>query len=232
MKNAPDKRLVVITGATRGLGRAMADEFIRRGHVVAGCGRSSAACRKWTAQYGPPHSFCVVDVASDEMVHAWAASVLLEHGVPDLLVNNAAMMNRPAPLWQITAEEFSAVVDVNIKGVVNVLRHFVPAMVANGNGVVVNISSGWGRSTSPNVASYCATKWAVEGLTRSLSQELPAGLAAVAVNPGVINTDMLRSCFGADAEQYPAPEAWARIAVPFLLGLGPQDNGKSLAVPD
>ncbi len=122
-------------------------------------------------------------------------------------------------------------IDVNIKGVANVIRHFVPAMIARGSGVVVNLSSGWGRSTAPEVAPYCATKWAIEGLTAAMAQELPRGLAAVAVNPGIIDTDMLRSCFGESASGYPSPSRWAEAAVPFLLGLGPKDNGKPMTVP-
>ena len=91
---------------------------------------------------------------------------------------------------------FPQVIDVNLKGMANVIRHFVPAMVKNKSGVIVNFSSGWGRSTDAEVAPYCATKWAIEGLTQALAQELPPGMAAVPLNPGIINTGMLRSCFG------------------------------------
>ena len=89
----------------------------------------------------------------------------------------------------------------------------------------MNLSSGWGRSTSPEVSTYCASKWAVEGLTRSLASELPPGVAAVAVNPGVIDTDMLRSCMGDVAGTYPGPEEWARSAVPYFLQLNADHNG-------
>ena len=101
-----------------------------------------------------------------------------------------------------------------------------------GTGVIVNFSAGWGRSTAPEVAPYCATKWAVEGLTQALAEELPAGMAAVPLNPGVIHTDMLESCFGPDAGSYPHPDDWASRAVPFLLDLGAEHNGQPLTVPD
>ena len=101
------------------------------------------------------------------------------------------------------------------------IRHLVPALLdAEEDAVLVNFSSGWGRSTSPEVAPYCATKWAIEGLTAALAQELPHGLAAVALNPGIIDTEMLRSCFVEGAGGYPDPKAWAETAVPFLAGLG------------
>ncbi len=226
-----DERFVVITGVSRGLGRAMVEEFIRLGHRVAGCARSPAAVEELAARHGSGHDFRVVNVADDAAVQAWAEAVLAAHSAPDLLLNNAAIINRNAPLWKVPARDFSDVIDVNIKGVVNVLRHFVPAMVARGRGVIVNFSSGWGRSTDAEVAPYCATKWAIEGLTQALAQELPAGLAAVPLNPGIIDTAMLRSCFGGSASNYPSPEEWARRAVPFLLQLGPRDNGQPLTAP-
>ncbi|HKD35307.1 MAG TPA: SDR family oxidoreductase, partial [Pirellulales bacterium] len=112
------------------------------------------------------------------------------------------------------------------------LRHIVPAMVERRRGVIVNFSSGWGRSVSPEEAPYCATKWAIEGLTLALAHELPRGMVAAPLNPGVIDTNMLRTCWADDAGSYPSPEEWAKRAVPFLLSLGPKDNGEQLSVPD
>src|SRR5204863_10161830 len=178
-----------------------------------------------TASLPAPNEFAVVDVTDAATVAHWAEGVLERHGAPDLLLNNAAVMNDPAPLWRVPAEAFDRLIDVNVKGVANVIRCFVPAMVERGRGVVVNFTSGWGRSTSPEVAPYCASKWAIEGLTRALAQELPPGMAAVALNPGVINTAMLRSCFGKEAEAYPQARDWARKAVPFILQLSANDNG-------
>lgn len=224
--------LVVITGVSRGLGHAMASEFIRLGHTVYGCGRTEAAIHDLQQAYPAPHRFDVVDVTKDAEVAAWAQSCLADGPVPDLLLNNAALINRNAPLWQIEAGEFDAVIDVNIKGVANVIRHFVPAMVARKHGVIVNFSSGWGRETDPEVAPYCATKWAMEGLTKALAQELPVGMAAVPLSPGIIDTDMLRSCFGGQASNYLDADTWAKTAVPWLLDLGPRDSGRSLTVGD
>jgi NAD(P)-dependent dehydrogenase (short-subunit alcohol dehydrogenase family) len=221
---------IVITGATRGLGRALAEEFIRGGHTVIGCGRSGEAIFDLRMAHQAPHDFSVVDVALDNKVAIWAAKVLENESPPDLLINNAALMNRPGPLWEQDDREFTRLVDVNIRGVQNVLRHFVPAMVARGKGVIVNFSSGWGRSVSAEVAPYCMSKWAIEGLTKALASELPAGMAAMPLNPGVIDTDMLRTCWGDGAASYPKAEQWAKTAAPFILKLGPTDNGRSLSV--
>jgi NAD(P)-dependent dehydrogenase (short-subunit alcohol dehydrogenase family) len=222
---------IVITGCTRGLGRALVEYFVGAGASVAGCGRSSAALLELSAKFGAPHYFSKVDVSDDSEVRDWSGQVLAEFGVPDLLINNAAVIASNAPLWQISPEDFAEVLDVNVGGVANTIRHFASAMIARGSGVIVNISSGWGRSTSPEVAAYCASKWAIEGLTQALAQELPTGLATVALNPGVIDTEMLRRCFGEAAAHYPNPDEWVKRAGPFLLKLGPKENGRSLNVP-
>ena len=209
----------------------MAEGFIAAGHTVFGCARSAVAVEEWSRQFPAPHRFDAVDVSQRDEVHDWATKILSEGGLPDLLINNAAGINRSAPLWEVPAEEFSWLIDVNVKGVFQVIREFLPAMIGRGHGVVVNLSSGWGRSVAPEVAPYCASKWAIEGLTRALAAELPDGLAAIPINPGIIDTDMLRSCFGRGAGSYPDATTWARKAVPFLLELGPEQNGQPLTVP-
>jgi NAD(P)-dependent dehydrogenase (short-subunit alcohol dehydrogenase family) len=223
-------KFIVITGCTKGLGRALAEWFIAEGHVVAGCGRS-AEVLELRFTHPAPHDFSVVDVMEENKVAIWAAKVCGPDRAPDLLICNAGVMNQPAPLWQVPAAEFNRVIDINVKGVANVLRHFVPPMIARGSGTIVTLSSGWGRSTSPEVAPYCASKFAIEGLTQALAQELPAGLAAVPLNPGVIDTAMLRQCWSDGADAYGKPAAWAKVAGPFLLGLGVKDSGRSLTVP-
>ncbi|HTN76713.1 MAG TPA: SDR family oxidoreductase [Pirellulaceae bacterium] len=226
------RKRIVITGVGRGLGRAMAAEFAARGHLVLGCSQSPNTVAALTREFPLPHRFDVVDVRDDAQVRAWSESVLASGEPPDLLINNAGVINHTRNLWDVEPQEFERVIDVNIKGVYYVIRHFVPAMIKRGQGVIVNFSSGWGRSVAPEVAPYCASKFAVEGLTLALADELPYGMAAVPLNPGIINTDMLRSCWGNSAASYPSPEEWAERAVPMLLRLGPDDNGESLSVTE
>jgi NAD(P)-dependent dehydrogenase (short-subunit alcohol dehydrogenase family) len=224
-------RTVLITGVTRGLGRAMVDGFVRLGHTVLGCARSKKEIDRLRKKFPAPSDFYTVDIASDDEVKSWASLMLSAHGPPDLVLNNAGVINQNAPLWEITAREFSQVIDVNVKGFANIIRHFAPAMIKKRHGVIVNFSSGWGRSVDAEVAPYCASKWAIEGLTLALAQELPAGVAAVSLNPGIINTDMLQTAFGKSASGYISPEDWALQAVPFLLALRASDNGKQLELP-
>lgn len=229
MKTSPVK-VIVITGVTRGLGRAMVERFVELGHTVLGCGRSAAEVANLRKKFVKPHDFSIIDVSRNEQVEDWAKRLLAEHGPPDLLLNNAAVINRNAVLWEVPPDEFQRVIEVNIIGTTNCIRQFVPTMIAAKRGVIVNFSSGWGRSTSAKVAPYCATKWAIEGLTQALAQELPKGMAAIPLNPGVINTDMLQSCFGKSSKSYPTADEWSKLAVPYLLKLGPGDNGQSLSV--
>jgi len=226
------KKIVVITGVTRGLGRATTEKFSALGHTVLGCGRNRELIEQLRQRYPKRHDFDVVDVASDAQVQACVSRLHKKCGAPDLVLNNAGLINRNAPLWKISAKEFSEVIDANIKGTANIIRHFLPNMIKKHHGLIVNFSSGWGHSADKDVSPYVATKWAIEGLTQSLSLELPPGLAAVALNPGIINTDMLQSCFGESAAHYPSAARWAERAVPFILKLDAEDNGQALSVPD
>lgn len=223
-------KMIVLTGATRGLGLALTNKFIELGHTVQGCGRSRNVIEWLQQKYPAPNDFAAVDVSREHEVERWAARLLSAHGAPDLLINNAAVINQNAPLWQVPGDEFDRLIDINVKGVANILRHFVPAMTARKTGVIVNLSSGWGRDTAAEVAPYCASKWAIEGMTKALAQELPRGMAAVPLNPGIIDTDMLRSCFGESANRYPSAKKWSENAAAFILHLGSRDNGKSLNV--
>src|SRR5580692_6844024 len=102
-------KVIVLTGATRGLGRALVPVFAAGGHTVIGCGRSEKQLAELWAAFPAPNSL--------------------------------------APLWEIDTDEFDTLIDVNVKGVFHVLKAFIPAMVSRGRGVIVNLSSGWGRST-------------------------------------------------------------------------------------
>lgn len=221
-------KTIVVTGVSKGLGRALAEKFIDLGHTVIGCARSASAIANLQKKY-PQHHFTAVDVADEQQVKNWAESFLSEYN-PDFVINNAAIINQPNVFWEIPAADFSNLIDINIKGTANVLRHVIPTMVERNKGIIVNFSSGWGRSTSPEVSSYCASKWAIEGLTRALAQELPSGMAAIPLNPGVIHTDMLDICFGDEAQNYTSIDEWVEIAAPFILNFSRKDNGEPKTV--
>ena len=138
--------------------------FCARGWRVAGCGRDAeqlAALEREGVESDEAHFFGRCDVSREGDVAGFSAEVIGRFGAPQFVLNNAAIINANAPPWRVDAQEFSHVVDVNLKGVAAVMRYFLPAMLDQKGGGIVNSSSGWGRSTSPEVAPYCATKWAV-----------------------------------------------------------------------
>lgn len=169
-----------------------------------------------------------VDVADFAQVQAWIQGLPF---VPDLVIANAGLVLTPQPLWEVDPQEFSRLLDVNVKGMFHLFRAALPAMLERRQGILVGISSGYGRSTTPRMSAYCTSKWAVEGMIKSLAQELPKTMAAVALDPGTLQTDMLRKALGAGARFFPTPDQWVESACGLLLQLGPAHNGQSLAVP-
>ncbi|MBC2596174.1 SDR family oxidoreductase [Ruficoccus amylovorans] len=227
-----DPRKILITGVTRGLGRALTEKFTALGHTVIGCGRRFEAVEVVRHELDPDPYLSVVDVLDAGAVQAWALDVLDRFGPPDFLINNAAVAHSGVPFWELPGEDFNRVIDTNIKGTANVLRAFLPAMIERGSGIAVNLSSGVGRFAVENFSAYVASKYAVEGLSKAVAEDLPAGLACIPLSPGVVDTDMLRDHWGEERSgEEIDPAAWAEIAAPFILGLTPADNGASLSVP-
>ena len=220
---------IVITGVTRGLGRALAEQFSFLGHTVIGCGRNKDILKKMSKSLPENTDFKTLDISDHKMVESWAKEILGKFDVPDYLINNAGVINKNATLWRVPFQEFSEVIDINVKGTYNIIKSFLPEMIKYKKGTIVNFSSGWGRSTSPQVAPYCSSKWAVEGLSKALAQELPDNMISVALSPGVIDTDMLRSC-NVNAQSYEKPESWAKRAAPYILNIKQKDNGASLTI--
>ncbi|MDG1491756.1 MAG: SDR family NAD(P)-dependent oxidoreductase, partial [Planctomycetota bacterium] len=154
------QRTVALTGATRGLGRALAERLIEGGHRLVACGRSESLLEELEGLGGDRVFTRPVDVRSAAEVAVWAEEACARGMVPDLVIANAGKINDPAPLWEVSAEEFDAVLAVNVSGIANVVRAFAPPMIQRGQGVLVGLSSGWGRFSSPEVAPYCASKFA------------------------------------------------------------------------
>ncbi len=223
-------RKILLTGVSRGLGRALTEEFTNQGHAVAGCARNQQTITAMQQEFPSECDFSVVDLADDTAIEVWINELVKRWGTPDLVINNAAIINPNMPLWEVPYTDFANLVQININGVFSVIKHIMPHLLEQQHGVIANVSSGWGRSVSADVASYCATKWAIEGMSLALAEDLPDGIAAIPVNPGVINTDMLQSCFGPSASQAPTANQWSKKAAAFFLKLKTSDNGKSLSI--
>lgn len=232
MKRKEISKSVIITGVTQGLGRAMVDRFHELGWNIYGCGRSKDKIEELKKQYSKIHDFQVIDVSDSQQVNNWANYILNRHTAPDLIINNASIVNQNAQLWKITAQEFESVMNVNVNGVVNVIRAFVPAMVSRKEGIIINMSSSWGREGEAELAPYCASKFAIEGITKSMALELPHGMAIVALDPGgSISTPMLKSCAPQYINESPTPETWSHKAIEYILNITIDKNGDSLTCP-
>ncbi|HDR8065806.1 SDR family NAD(P)-dependent oxidoreductase [Bacillus thuringiensis] len=232
MKRKEISKSVIITGVTQGLGRAMVDRFHELGWNIYGCGRSKDKIEELKKQYSKIHDFQVIDVSDSQQVNNWANYIFNRHTAPDLIINNASILNQNAQLWKITAQEFENVMNVNVNGVVNVIRAFVPAMVARKEGIIINMSSSWGREGEAELAPYCASKFAIEGITKSMALELPHGMAVVALDPGgSISTPMLKSCAPQYINESPTPETWSHNAIEYILNITIDKNGDSLTCP-
>jgi NAD(P)-dependent dehydrogenase (short-subunit alcohol dehydrogenase family) len=211
---------VVVTGCARGLGRAMALEFARRGCRVSGTTRRAADAARLSAELGAPHRVAAVDATDAVAVAAFAAEVC-EDAAPALVIANAGVINPRAPLWALASTAWSEAIEVNLTGIYTMVRAFVPSLVAADAGTFVAISSGWGRSAADGLGPYCASKFGVEGLIGSLVADLAAAgsqVRAVALDPGGgINTDMLAACLPDEHHLYKGPDVWAPIAVSYIL---------------
>jgi NAD(P)-dependent dehydrogenase (short-subunit alcohol dehydrogenase family) len=185
-------KTAVVTGASRGIGRAVAAALASAGARVAGCARNP--------DRGSDLFRCDVGRADD--VARFADDVLGRLGPPDVLVNNAGIVAR-GRLDEMPVEVWDGVVDANLKGTFLVTRAFLPGMRARGKtdgktdgngGRIINIASISGRQGTALLTAYCAAKHGVVGLTRALAEELRGdGIAVNAVCPGSVDTAMLRA---------------------------------------
>ena len=231
-EQTPTPLVVVVTGCTSGLGLGLAREFRDMGHTVVGCGRREDRLDGLRKEFGAPHHFHVCDVTDEASVAAFASKVER----CDVVIANAGTASDPGSVpWKMDGKEFRRVMDVNVNGVFHVTRHFLPKLVeqCDQDGAclkrLINISSGTGHSSNPDQAAYCASKWAVEALSKSTAQALSrAGLGdkviCVPLAPGTIATEM-----GAGPGATPVQE-WAPTAARYILSLGPSESGASLAL--
>ncbi|XP_022930011.1 NADPH-dependent pterin aldehyde reductase-like isoform X3 [Cucurbita moschata] len=140
-------RVVLITGVSKGLGRALALELANRGHTIIGCSRDQPKLDSLRQQLSSNnHLLFNANVRSNDSVEELARGVVQNKLVPDIIVNNAGVANRIGNAWEVEVEEFDNVIDTNVKGIANVLRHFIPLMIPNKHGIIINMSSIAGRT--------------------------------------------------------------------------------------
>ncbi len=186
-------KVALVTGSTRGLGKAIAERLAREGAAVAVTGRQSEAAERVAAELrerGGKAAGFALDVASAQSVDAVVEAVELALGPVDILVNNAGIV-RDQLLVRMSEEEWDAVFETNVKGAYLCSRRVLRGMIKKRWGRIINISSVVGLIGNPGQANYAATKAALIGFTKSLAREVASrGITVNAVAPGFIASDM------------------------------------------
>jgi short-subunit dehydrogenase len=179
----PEKRIVLITGGSSGIGQATARLLAQRGFTVFGTSRNPSSAETMSGVEVLP-----LDVCSDEAVEACLSTLLKKTGCLDILVNNAGYVLRGA-IEEPTLEEVKAQFETNLFGVVRMIKGVLPIMRRQGSGQIINISSGVGLVPSPFMGFYAASKFALEGYTEALRHEVkPFNIQVSLVEPGFIKT--------------------------------------------
>lgn len=224
--------VVVITGASQGLGAAFAETLAAEGAKVVICARGKSrldsVCKSIEKKGGSCSSY-VVDVTSSREVNGFVNKVIKEYGRIDVLVNNAGAVHKFSNIEKITDDEYALCMRTNVDSVFNFLKAVVPLMKRQKSGVIVNVSSGAGKRAHANLSVYAASKFAVEAFTQAVARELEgsgSSVGCIALCPSGINTGMRAAVFGKeDAAKQQSPESVAAVLRDVLSGKLRVPNG-------
>ncbi len=231
--------VVVITGASRGLGAAFAEALAAEGAKVVICARDKPGLDSVCKSIGKKGGVCssyVVDVTSSKEVSSFVSKIVKIHGKIDVLVNNAGAVHKFSPVEEISEDEYAVCMRTNVDSVFHFLKAVIPHMKKRNSGVIVNISSGAGKRAHANLSVYAASKFAVEAFTQAIARELEGEgsvVGCVALCPGGINTGMRAAVFGReDAEKQQSPDSVAAVLKDVLLGKVKVPNGGDVFIHD
>lgn len=189
-------RVAIVTGAAKGIGKAVARNQARLGDRVVIADRDQAGAEAAAAELraeGYTALAMTVDVANRESVAAMVEATLKEYGRLDVLVNNAGIAGKAAPLTEQTDKDWDDMMDIDLRSVFLCCQAALKPMLAQGSGAIVNVASIAGKEGNPNMVPYSVAKAGVIALTKALAKEVSrAGVRVNAVAPAVIETDILK----------------------------------------
>lgn len=194
------RKVVLITGATSGIGEATARAFAKEGAIVHFCGRREALGSKIAAEItaqGGRASYQQADVRREEEVEAFVNGCVQRYGRIDIAFNNAgAFVTAGRPIAEVPTDEFMNVIMTNIVGEFLSMKYELPIMERQGSGVIINMASVSGHKGFPQISPYSVSKHGVVGLTRCAALEYtPKNIRVVSISPGGVDTPMLRAAF-------------------------------------
>ena len=182
----------IVTGSATGIGEAIARRLARAGATIAVADLNAGGAQAVAASIGGESFAISIDISRSDSVNSAVAEVLKQRGRIDVLVNNAGLGGKAAPLWEQTDEDWQRIIAVNMTGVFNCCRAVIAHMRARKYGRIVSIASIAGKEGNPNMTGYSATKAAVIGFTKSLAKEVALdGICVNSVAPAVIRTKIL-----------------------------------------
>jgi len=185
----PATKVWLITGSTRGLGRALAEAVLAAGHKLVATGRDPGQLKDLVVRYGDPVRAIALDVTDEQAATGAVAEAIEAFGRLDVVANNAGYGD-VCPIEDMSMTEFRAQIETNLFGVVHVTKAALPFMREQGSGHILQFSSVGGRMGPIGRAAYAAAKWGVEGFSEVLSKEVgPLGVKVTIIEPGGFRTD-------------------------------------------
>jgi len=224
-----ENKIVVLTGASSGIGYSLLNYFIKEGARVYGSSRNE---RELTTESKQECNFELLDLADELNVEKYVKTILQKENRIDILINNAGVAHNLALVEEINSEILNSVVRDNLLPTFNMMKYTIPIMKKNNSGTIINISSRAGRRAVPKLSAYTAAKFAVRGLTESVAKELQdTGIKCISISPAGVNTGMRAMVFGQeDAENQQDTSRINEVISRILSGSLKVSNGSDIVI--
>ena len=224
-----ENKIVVLTGASSGIGYSLLNYFVKEGARVYGSSRNE---RELTTESKQECNFELLDLADELNVEKYVKTILRKENRIDILINNAGVAHNLALVEEIDSEMLNSVVRDNLLPTFNMMKYTIPIMKKNNSGTIINISSRAGRRAVPKLSAYTAAKFAVRGLTESVAKEVQdTGIKCISISPAGVNTGMRAMVFGQeDAENQQDTSRINEVISRILSGNLEVSNGSDIVI--